>query len=128
MTPVYWSSTIPAPTAAAAAGGGAACCRGPTDSLHAATRKAAAASPARLCILERSDVEGSTLRAEHVRGADHQCVAVPQLVDAQIRERRHAVDGRHRLCAGQRAGEDRAAVVADGDSHRSVEAGYPVAS
>src|SRR5213596_22454 len=58
------------------------------DSLHAATRNAAAASPARLCILERSDVEGSTLRAEHVRGADHQCVAVPQLVDAQIRERR----------------------------------------
>src|SRR5437763_4406042 len=72
-------------------------------------------------VSERSDVEGPTLGPGHSCGADHERVAIPELVDAQIREGCDAVDSRYGLRAGERTWREHAAVAPDGDGHRPVE-------
>src|SRR6266404_463401 len=110
---------------------------GPMDSVHAIAISTTA-SPARDATLvlftilppwsERSDVEGPALRPSHACSANHKRVAIPGLVDAQIRESRDSVHRRHSRRAGQCAGDDEAAVLADGDGHRAVEAGTAASS
>src|SRR2546425_4949414 len=85
---------------------------GPTGSLHAAAMNAAVTSPASPTIvfrfsikapsaLQRSDIEGTAHSTGQTGGRSLQRVAVPNLIDAQVRERGHAVHRSHGRGAGQ---------------------------
>src|SRR2546425_760506 len=66
---------------------------------------------------QHGDVERGTLGALQARAGDLQRVPVPELVDAQVAEPRHAVHRPHHLGPGQDGVPEQAPVVPDRDGH-----------
>src|SRR4029077_8550660 len=134
------SSVIPPPEAIVANNGvpGELPCSGPTFSVQLMSSSAAVSGTAREAtrvqiIIVRSpcsegtDVERRALGGGRAGGAYHQRVAVPRLIDAEVRKAGDAIHSVHHLGAGQRAGHEHAAVMSDDDHHRTVEAREQVA-
>src|SRR5437016_9456968 len=73
------------------------------------------------CASPQPDIERSAHGTAQTGGGTLQRVSVPDLIDAQVRERCHTVDRSHGLCAGQFAGQEQAAVVRDRDRHLTIQ-------